>query len=69
MQRGHGYTLPKKARRLRIDLAEKKQMKADLKRVTKKRGQVAKKIRKLRDKAERLLRESERIYMLLASRD
>ena len=60
MQRGHGYTLPKKARRLRIDLAEKKQMKADLKRATKKRGQVAKKIRKLRNKAERLLRESER---------
>jgi hypothetical protein len=41
---------------------------ADLKRITKKRGKLAKKIRHLRNKGERLLRESERIHMLLADR-
>ena len=62
------YAAEQKRRRQRIDLAEKKRMRADLKRITKKRGKLAKKIRHLRNKGERLLRESERIHMLLADR-
>lgn len=62
------YAAEQKRRRQRIDLAEKKRMRADLKRITKKCGKLAKKIRHLRNKGERLLWESERIHMLLADR-